>query len=333
MKNQKISTKIKTLGALLVFLTLCIIATTIYLNEKNTKDALIINIVGKQRMLTQKIAKNVFYLHYTRSSNFIELDAAIQEFIYSLNSLKNGNELLGIKPVPTENIATQFYIIDIIWNNYNQNVQDFKRELLLEQDNYSKRTQLYVDTIYTTNTVLLNEVDNLVHLYTVYAENKTKYLKYFQYAAAVVLILLFFYGFIKLREIEQNAQNFIDSTKKLIQGNDIEHLKPIEVKAESEIVEVSDTINCFINKINSAMEFSSSAIEQSKQASNKLEEITEEFDKILDDLKDSTSISQQLNKSEDMVIESTEDLIASTKRLQELKNELDKLKQSCNDKK
>ncbi len=333
MKNQKISTKIKTLGALLVFLTLCIIATTIYLNEKNTKDALIINIVGKQRMLTQKIAKNVFYLHYTRSSNFIELDAAIQEFIYSLNSLKNGNELLGIKPVPTENIATQFYIIDIIWNNYNQNVQDFKRELLLEQDNYSKRTQLYVDTIYTTNTVLLNEVDNLVHLYTVYAENKTKYLKYFQYAAAVVLILLFFYGFIKLREIEQNAQNFIDSTKKLIQGNDIEHLKPIEVKAESEIVEVSDTINCFINKINSAMEFSSSAIEQSKQASNKLEEITEEFDKILDDLKDSASISQQLNKSEDMVIESTEDLIASTKRLQELKNELDKLKQSCNDKK
>lgn len=333
MKSQKISTKIKTLGALLVFLTLCIIATTIYLNEKNTKDALIINIVGKQRMLTQKIAKNVFYLHHARSSNFIELDAAIQEFIYSLNSLKNGNELLGIKPVPTENIATQFYIIDIIWNNYNQNVQDFKRELLLEQDNYSKRTQLYVDTIYTTNTVLLTEVDNLVHLYTVYAENKTKYLKYFQYAAAVVLILLFFYGFIKLREIEQNAQNFIDSTKKLIQGNDIEHLKPIEVKAESEIVEVSDTINCFINKINSAMEFSSSAIEQSKQASNKLEEITEEFDKILDDLKDSATISQQLNKSEDMVIESTEDLIASTKRLQELKNELDKLKQSCNDKK
>jgi hypothetical protein len=34
-----------------------------------------------------------------------------------------------------------------------------------------------------------------------------------------------------------------------------------------------------------------------------------------------------------MVIESTEDLIASTKRLQELKNELDKLKKSCNDKK
>ncbi|MFA6788493.1 MAG: type IV pili methyl-accepting chemotaxis transducer N-terminal domain-containing protein [Arcobacteraceae bacterium] len=329
MKTQKISTKIKTLGALLVFLTLCIIGTTIYLNENNTKDALIINIVGKQRMLTQKIAKNVFYLHQTKSSNFIELDAAIQEFVYSLNSLKNGNDLLGIKPVPTENIATQFYIIDIIWNNYNQNVQDFKRELLLEKDNYSKHTQLFVDTIYNTNTVLLKEVDNLVHLYTLYAENKTKYLKYFQYGAALVLLLLFLYGFIKLKEIEQNAQNFIDSTKKLILSDEIEHLKPIDMKAEREIVEVSDTINCFINKINSAMEFSTSAIEQSKQAANKLEEITDEFDKILDDLKDSATISKQLNKSEDMVIESTEDLIASTKRLQELKNELDKLKAHC----
>ncbi|MFA7083259.1 MAG: type IV pili methyl-accepting chemotaxis transducer N-terminal domain-containing protein [Arcobacteraceae bacterium] len=330
MKTQKISTKIKTLGALFVLLTLGIIATTIYLNEKNAKDALIINIVGKQRMLTQKIAKNIFYLNHTKTNNFNELDASIDEFIYSLNTLREGNPLLGISGVPTKHIATQFYIIDIIWNNYNQNVQDFKREILVENPTDLKRLNLFVEGIYTNNTILLKEVDNLVHLYTLHAEDKTKYLRYFQYAAALLLLLLFIYGFIKLKEIEQNAQNFIDSTKRLIENGDIEHLKPIQLKAESEIVEVSDTINCFISKINSAMEFSSSAIEQSRQASNKLEEITEEFDKILDDLKDSATISKQLNRSEDMVIESTEDLINSTKRLQELKTELDKLKKSCN---
>lgn len=329
MKSQKISTKIKTLGALLVILTLCIIAVTIYLNEKNTKDALIINVVGKQRMLTQKIAKNVFYLHQTKSTDFTELNAAVKEFIYSLNSLKNGNEQLGIKPAPTEAIRTQFFVIDILWDHYYQNVQAFERELLLEQENYTKEAQGFVDTIYNTNIVLLNEVDNLVHLYTLHAENKTKYLQYFQYFAAFVLLILFLYVFLKLKEIEQNAQQFLESTKKLILNNETERLQPIEVKAESEIVEVSDTINCFINKINSAMEFSSSAIEQSKQASNKLEEITDEFDKILDDLKDSATITKQLNRSEDMVIASTEDLINSTKRLQELKNELDKLRQNC----
>lgn len=327
MKSQKISTKIKTLGALLVLLTLSIIATTIYLNDNNTKDALIVNIVGKQRMLTQKIAKNIFYLQYNQSNNFTELDAAVDEFIAGLNTLKYGNKLLGIKAAPTQNIITQFSAIDIIWNTYYQNVQNFKKELL--NGTPSNQTQLFVDAVYNTNSELLTQVDNLVHLYTLYAENKTKYLEYFQYCAALTLLILFVYAFLKLKEIEHNAQNFLDSTKKLILSDDIEHIQPIELEAESEIIEVSDTINCFINKINSAMEFSSSAIEQSKQASNKLEEITDEFDKILDDLKDSTVISKQLNKSEDMVIASTEDLINSTKRLQELKNELDKLRAHC----
>ena len=41
-----------------------IISTTIYLNNKSKKDALIINVAGKQRMLTQNISKNVFYLYW-----------------------------------------------------------------------------------------------------------------------------------------------------------------------------------------------------------------------------------------------------------------------------
>ena len=46
-------------------------------------------------------------------------------------------------------------------------------------------------------------------------------------------------------------------------------------------------------------------------------------------MQNKTDISKQLDKSEDMVIESTEDLINSTKKLQELKKELDKLLQTC----
>ena len=52
MKKSNISTKIKVIGILFALLTTSIIATTIYLNNKNEKDAMIINIAGKQRMLT-----------------------------------------------------------------------------------------------------------------------------------------------------------------------------------------------------------------------------------------------------------------------------------------
>ena len=127
---------------------------------------------------------------------------------------------------------------------------------------------------------------------------------------------------------ESPACRRVDS-KKIVQNPTNEPLEPIQIEAEKEIVEATDTINCFIDKINSAMIYSANAVEQSKNASIKLEEITDEFDVIINELTNSAEISVQLNKSEDIVIQTQEELISSTKKLQELKNELDKLLNSC----
>ena len=77
------------------------------------------------------------------------------------------------------------------------------------------------------------------------------------------------------------------------------------------------------------MDYSALAIEQSTNASVKLEEITDELDKTIDELTHSAEISKQLDKSEDIVIQTQEELINSTKKLQELKNELHKLLKTC----
>ncbi len=166
-------------------------------------------------------------------------------------------------------------------------------------------------------------------MYTLYAEDKTDYIKYFQYFSAILLLILIGYGFGQLKSIESHAQEFLDYSKKIIENPEITHIEPIKMDAESEIVEATDTLNCFINKVNLAVDYSANAIEQSRNASTKLEEITDEFDKVLDELKDSAEISSQLDRSEDMVIESTEELINSTKKLQNLKAELDKLVTNC----
>ncbi len=308
---------------------LSILVTTIYLNQKNKKDALIINIAGKERMLTQKISKNIFYSYQTNSLDFIELDKAVEEFVYKLNSLKNGNTLLGLSSVPTDMIAKQLSKVEILWNNFYTNVKAYK-DLSIEQKDANKELIKHrVNAIYKTNNNLLQEVDNLVSMYTLYAEDKTDYIKYFQYFAGVLLLILIGYGFGQLKAIESHAQEFLDYSKKIVENPENTHLEPIKIDAESEIVEATDTLNCFINKVNSAMDYSASAIEQSKNASTKLEEITDEFDKVLDELKDSAEISSQLDRSEDMVIESTEELINSTKKLQDLKGELDKLVKNC----
>ncbi|MCK5293768.1 MAG: type IV pili methyl-accepting chemotaxis transducer N-terminal domain-containing protein [Arcobacteraceae bacterium] len=328
MKPTKISTKIKIIGAALVLSILSVIAITIYLNENNIKDALIVNIAGKERMLTQKISKNIFYLYHNENIDFSELDNAVEEFIYNINSLKDGNKLQGIPSAPTDTIAQQISKVLILWNSFHKNVISFK-DLLVDRKENEKLLKMRVSTIYNTNNILLQEVDNLVTMYTKHTESKTNYIKKFQYGGAIVLFILIIYSLLQLKIIELHAQEFIDYSKKLASFDDVNNLELITIDAEGEIVEVNDSMNCFITKVNSAMEHSNEAIAQSLQASSKLEEITDEFDTILNDITNSSEISKELNISEDIVIESTEELINSTKKLQHLKDKLDNLLTQC----
>ena len=329
MKQNTISTKIKFIGILFIVLMTSIIATTIYLNEKNKKDALLINIAGKQRMLTQNISKNIFYLYHNNNDSYSELDSSTIEFIYNLNSLKDGNTLTGISKAPTDEIAKQLSKVEILWNIFHKNINEFKSLVQKNDNNNDAILKNIVNSIHSTNPILLTEVDNLVSMYTRYMEQKSDYLRYIQYIFAIIIIFLMAYSFSQLKSMEENAKRFFEESKRIMENDNNELLVPIKIEAEKEIVDATDTINCFIDKINSAMTYSANAIEQSKNASIKLEEITDEFDKIIDELTNSADISKQLNKSEDIVIQSQENLMNSTKKLQELKNELDKLLNWC----
>ena len=328
MKENTITNKIKLIGIFFIILMTSIIITTIYLNEKNKKDALLINIVGKQRMLTQKISKNIFYLYQNNESNK-ELDEAIIEFIYNLNSLKNGNTLIGIFKAPTNDIINQILKVEALWNEFYKNTNDFKKNLNKRNSSNELLLETIVRSVYNTNNVLLNEVDVLVSMYTVYTEEKTDYIRYIQYLFALIILILISYSFSQLKTMEANAKKFFEFSKQLTQNTDDKPLEPIQIEAEKEIVEATDTINCFINKINSAMVYSANAVEQSRNASIKLEEITDEFDIIINELTNSTEISKQLDRSEGIAIQTQEELINSTKKLQELKKELDILLNFC----
>jgi hypothetical protein len=328
-KSNKISSKIKLLGALLIVLMLSLIATTIYLNQQNAKDALLINIAGKQRMLTQKISKNIFYINYTSSKDFYELNAAVDEFINGLNTLQYGHQGSGITAAPTKKILEQLSEVSLLWDKFYEDIQNFRLTLNENEPEQVLQRDKIVASIYINNTVLLDNVDKLVTMYTLHSESKTEYIKIFQYLGALALLSLVVYALIQLRAIESHVDEFMEYSKKLINDGNRQKLEPLNINAESEILEVNDTINCFIQKINSAMDYSNEALLQSQNAALKLEEITDEFDIILNELKNKSLVSKHLNNSEDMAIASAEGLIKSTKRLQNLKEELEKLTKSC----
>ena len=137
------------------------------------------------------------------------------------------------------------------------------------------------------------------------------------------------YSFIQLRTMEDNVKKFLEESEKIVKQSFDEPLTPIKLEGENEIIEMSKNINCFVDKINSVMSYSTNAIEQSKNASLKLDELNAEFDNILDELTNSPDIAKQLNKSEDIFIQSQEHLINSARRLQDLKKELENIVMSC----
>ena len=323
MKKSNISTKIKVIGILFALLMTSIIATTIYLNNKNEKDAMIINIAGKQRMLTQNISKNIFYLYSNPKSSQNELDSSIEEFIYNLESLKGGNSLSKLKESPNIQIDRQMLQIEYLWSIFYQNIVKFKE--LIHNNTNQKELQNIVNIIYETNPELLYEVDALVSLHTINSEQKIRFLKNSQYFFAILILFLIIYSFLELKTMEKNALRFIEESKKVMEQNFEEPLKPLKIEAEGELVEASNIFNRFLNKINSAIIDSNSALEQSKNASYKLEGITNEFDEIISELQNKSEISKQLNKSEDIAIQTQEQLLHSSKRLNELKNELEKI--------
>ena len=323
MKKSNISTKIKIIGILFALLMTSIIATTIYLNNKNEKDAMIINIAGKQRMLTQNISKNIFYLYSNPKSSQNELDTSIEEFIYNLESLKGGNSLSKLKESPNIQIDRQMLQIEYLWSIFYQNIVKFKE--LIHNNTNQKELQNIVNIIYETNPELLYEVDALVSLHTINSEQKIRFLKNSQYFFAILILFLIIYSFLELKTMEKNALRFLEESKKVMEQNFEEPLKPIKIEAEGELIEASNIFNRFLNKINSAIIDSNSALEQSKNASYKLEEISNEFDEIINEIQNKSEISKQLNRSEDIAIQTQEQLLHSSKRLNELKNELEKI--------
>lgn len=331
-KITSISTKIKLLGFLLIVIIIGIISTTIYLNNQTSKDALVVNIVGKQRMLTQKIAKSIFYTYYTKSNDFYELNSAVNEFIKGLNTLQHGDKQRGIYSVPSSIINFQLMEVKSLWQDYFEYIQNYK--ILVTQEKTSKRDMaldIVVQGIYKSNSILLDNVDKLVTMYTNNSEEKIYNITLAQYISIFIFLIIFIYALLQLRSIESHVDSFMTYSKKLISGEYISKIKPLKLEEESEIeiVEVGNTINCFIDKINTAMDFSDNALLQSQNASAKLEELTDEFDSIIDEISDSSLSGEHLSNSEDMMIESTEVLMNSTKKLQKLKIQLQELTKSC----
>ena len=104
-----------------------------------------INVSGKQRMLCQKIAKSYLYLIDNPNSVNAERDLLVYKIIFGkqLELLEDNNS--------NKDIAHQISKVNTLWIDFKNNIDN-------------SPTYLGTNKVIKNNTILLNEIDNLVSL-------------------------------------------------------------------------------------------------------------------------------------------------------------------------
>lgn len=154
MKMVKITSQIKFIISVLSLITITIGGVTVYLNDKTSKDSNVINVAGKQRMLTQKMAKEIFLCDKLALQSSVDLESSMREFDSSLKDLIAGNKPKGIYAPPTENILNNITSIEKSWQDFRVDIKEYQTK-----KEFSKNTK---DKLILQNQDLLEKSDEIV---------------------------------------------------------------------------------------------------------------------------------------------------------------------------
>ena len=138
--------------------------------KKQLYDSRIINVAGRQRMLSQKIAKCALLLSMDRSSqnkpaHVSELESALSLWITSHDGLLYGSDSLGLPDWNSPTIDSMFNAVEPFYLDI---VNNAKPIILLESRNVSPPAgmlQPHIDAILASEPHFLKGMDKIVFQY------------------------------------------------------------------------------------------------------------------------------------------------------------------------
>ncbi len=125
-------------------------------------DAMLVDISGRQRMLTQKMLKESCLLWSGQNAMTEELAKTINMFDTSLQALRLGLENAGVRAAPTEEISQG---LDVVWNHWLNVKPALDKASSVEATDLAQRGELMQEL----NTILA-EMNAVVGMYTIYGK-------------------------------------------------------------------------------------------------------------------------------------------------------------------
>lgn len=277
MKTLNISKKL-LLSHGILFITLLILVFMILLNANQSKnDGISINLAGRQRMLSQRITKDILL----NSNNIKNLTIVFDE---TLLALRNGGEApldLERKTYRTlskfndENIISQLDKVISLWNMFKQNIESYL--------NTSSETSL--NYIIENNITLLSEMNKAVVLMQESSEIKVRRLQLTAIVSVLVGLVILSISIIISRTIVNPIHKITEILNNMSGGdfssdidsdllNKSDEIGLISQSAEKMIIDLRDLLQSITSQSAELTGISDTLASSSEQSSASLHEIT-----------------------------------------------------------
>lgn len=211
--------------ALVAIFDLTLLGMNYVLSAQLEISSIHINIAGRQRMLSQKMSKDVLMMHYQHSqdrateSNMQELRSAVTLFDETLNAFVYGGpattadgKQISIKPFSQSPIRHTLTQANVIWQSLHETLQGLLVDPRLLDDATSQIAQKNLQLLALMNT-LTNQLEQR-------AKQQTYLLRGLQTVFVMLILLSFSLAIYRLIRREQYFSNLMEKSSDIVVGID-----------------------------------------------------------------------------------------------------------------
>ena len=235
------------LGSTLLLL-LVTVGATFYTARLQEGDAAVINVAGRQRMLSQKTIKEAYTISFSGSEKATDyrkkLKKTVDLFEKSIHGLIDGDIELGLPPTTDPEILAQINKVHDIWAGIHESAEI----IITVKDKSDSRYLSAMEFMGNKNEDLLHQVDKVVQMYEMAASQKVQQL--------IVVLIIFTLSSVAIFAIGWRAyghyvakplQLMVTSLDQVAVG-DLSTPK-IPIKSSDEIGQLSLTINSMVEDL------------------------------------------------------------------------------------
>ena len=250
--------------SLILFVSALIIITFITLGQQS-KDATVINLAGKQRMLTQKMSKDAL----AKAAGLGDMNALLSTsalFDKTLKGLKDGDKSLSLPKTENPEILDGLNKVASLWKDFKKNI-----EIVANTECGTPQSKSACKFIKKHNMELLKQMNAVVGLYERESKSKVTFLKNVQ---LIFLLLSFIIGIMTIIMVKKKIINSLyeirDAAKK-IAGGDVDF--ELTDNGEDEFDELRKEFNTMISNIKN---FRKTIVEEKNSVEKKVEDAVKE---------------------------------------------------------